>query len=345
MMKELWKSLLWPFSLLFSLAVRIRLLLYRWGILKQQRLDGIVVSVGNLTAGGTGKTPMVIWLAKHLASAGQPVAVLTRGYRSVELPADLDPAKKARQVSDEVVVMESHLGDRVPIGLGKDRYRAGRELEQKGVKWFVLDDGFQHLRLGRDADVVLIDGIDPFGGGLLLPAGRLREPISSLRRADVVVITRTAHDRALEEELRRRTAAPIFYAQTELLSLMRVFPGAPRPANDREREAKFFAFCATGNPPAFFADLARWDLALAGTARFPDHYRFTQRRINELEEFAAEMGAKAMICTEKDMLNLGGLKFTRFPVFTCRIAMRPNDPAGLWQTLVEIIERRRGKPV
>ncbi len=345
MMKELWKSLLWPFSLLFGLGVRIRLLLYRRGILKQQRLDGIVVSVGNLTAGGTGKTPMVIWLASQLASAGQAVAVLTRGYRSVELPADLDPEKKARQVSDEVVVMESHLGDRVPIGIGKDRFRAGRELERKGVKWFVLDDGFQHLRLGRDADVVLIDGIDPFGGGLLLPAGRLREPISSLRRADVVVITRTDSDRELEKELRRRTAAPIFYAQTELLSLMRVFPGAPRPANDRERGAKFFAFCATGNPPAFFADLERWELSVAGTARFPDHYRFTQRRINELEQFAEEMGAKAMICTEKDLLNLGGLKFSKFPVFSCRIAMRPADPAGLWQTLVEIIERRRGKPV
>ncbi|MDE3136203.1 MAG: tetraacyldisaccharide 4'-kinase [Acidobacteriota bacterium] len=345
MMRELWKSLLWPFSLLFRLGVWIRLLLYRWGIFKQQRLDGIVVSVGNLTAGGTGKTPMVIWLASQLASAGQKVAVLTRGYRSVELPADLDPEKKARQVSDEVVVMESHLGDRVPIGIGKDRYRAGRELEQKGVKWFVLDDGFQHLHLARDADVVLVDGIDPFGGGLLLPAGKLREPISSLRRADVVVITRTDSDPLLEKELRRRTAAPIFYAQTELLNLMRVFPGAPRQANDRERGANFYAFCATGNPAAFFGDLNRWGLAVAGTAQFPDHYRFTQRRINELEQFAEEMGAKAMICTEKDLLNLGGLKFSKFPVFSCRIAMRPADPAGLWKTLVEIIERRRGKPV
>lgn len=345
-LSEIWKSMLWPFSLVFGLVVRIRVLLYRRGILKQQRLDAVVVSVGNITVGGTGKTPMVIWLANHLAAAGQPVAVLTRGYRSVELPADPDPEQmKARQVSDEVIVMESHLGDRVPIGMGKDRYRAGRELEQEGVKWFVLDDGFQHLQLARDVDLVLVDGIDPFGGGLLLPAGKLREPISSLRRADVVVITRTAHDDALEKELRRRTPAPIFFAQTELLSLMRVSPGAPRPANDRERGLKFYAFCATGNPPAFFADLERWGLPVAGTAQFPDHYRFTQRRINELEEFAKDMGAKAMICTEKDLLNLGGLKFNRFPAFTCRIAMRPTDPGGLWGALVEVIERRRGKLV
>lgn len=343
---EIWTSMLWPFSLLFWLGVRARLLLYRWGVLKQRRLESVVVSIGNITTGGTGKTPMTIWLAGQLVAAGQPVAILTRGYRSVEIPADLDPAtQKPRRVSDEVVVMESHLGDRVPIGVGKDRYRAGRELEQKGVKWFVLDDGFQHLALARDLDLVLVDGLDPFGGGLLLPAGKLREPLSSLGRADVVVITRRTHAAPLEEELRRRTDAPIFYAQTELLSLMRVSPGSPRPATDRERGANFYAFCATGNPRAFFADLERWEFRVAGSARFPDHYRFTQRRINELEEFASDAGAKAMICTEKDLLNLGGLKFSRFPVFTCRIALRPTDPAALWKTMVEIIERKRGKPV
>jgi tetraacyldisaccharide 4'-kinase len=340
-LSEIWKSILWPFSLLFGLVVRVRLWLYRRGFLKQQRLDGIVVSVGNLTAGGTGKTPMVIWLTSQLVAAGEAVAVLTRGYRGVVIPAEANPAEnKPRRVSDEVVVLESHLGDRVPIGVGKSRYRAGRELEQKGVKWFVLDDGFQHLALARDADVVLVDALKPFGGGLLLPAGRLREPLSSLRRADVLVITRSTGDEELAAELRRRTAAPIFYAQTELLDLIRVHPGTPRPANERERGAKFFAFCGTGNPPAFFADLKRWGIRVAGRASFPDHYRFTQRRINELEEFAGEMGAKAMLCTEKDLLNFGGLQFTRFPVFTCRIAMRPTDPQGLWQAILETIERR-----
>jgi tetraacyldisaccharide 4'-kinase len=344
-LSEIWKSMLWPFSLLFGLIVRIRLWLYRHGMLKQQRLDAVVVSVGNITTGGTGKTPMVIWLAGQLVAAGEAVAVLTRGYASVEMPAEVAGVNKPRRVSDEVLVLESHLGDRVPVAVGKDRYRSGRELERKGVNWFVLDDGFQHLRLARDVDLVLIDDIQPFGGGLLVPAGRLREPISSLRRADAVVITRSAGDPALERELRRRTPAPIFYAQTDLLALTRVHPGTPRPASDGERRLKFFAFCATGNPHAFFNDLARWEFSVAGTASFPDHYRYTQRRINELEQFATEMGAKAMICTEKDLLNFGGLKFTRFPVFSVRIAMRPTDPAKLWQTLVEIIERRRGKPV
>jgi tetraacyldisaccharide 4'-kinase len=341
-LNEIWKSMLWPFSLLFGLIVRIRAWLYRRGTLKQQRLDGVVVSVGNITTGGTGKTPMVIWLASQLVAAGEAVAVLTRGYASIELPADASGGK-SRRVSDEVLVLESHLGDRVPIGVGKDRYRSGRELERKGVNWFVLDDGFQHLRLARDADIVLVDDLAPFGGGMLVPAGRLREPISSLRRADLVVLTRSASDPELEQELRHHTAAPIFYAQTELLGITRVHPGTPRPATDRERGAKFFAFCATGNPPAFFVDLERWNITVAGTARFPDHYRYTQRRINELEQFAAEMGAKAMICTEKDLLNFGGLTFTRFPVFACRIAMRPTEPAKLWQALVEIIEKRRGK--
>ncbi len=340
---ELWKTMLWPFSLIFGLVVRLRLWLYRHGALKRQRLAGIVVSVGNITTGGTGKTPMVVWLAGQLAAAGQAVAVLTRGYASLELPADAASGAPGRKVSDEVLVLESHLGDRVPIGVGKDRYRSGRELERKGVNWFVLDDGFQHLQLARDADLVLVDALNPFGGGMLLPAGRLREPLSSLRRADAIVLTRSEGDPELEAELRRRTSAPIFHAQTQLLALTRVTPGPPRPATDRERSAKFFAFCATGNPGAFFADLERWKLVLAGTARLPDHYRYTQRRVGELEEFAAEMGGTAMICTEKDLLTLGGLRFSRFPVFTCRIALCPAEPAELWRTLVEAIERRRGK--
>lgn len=339
-MSEIWRTLLWPFSLLYGLVVRVRIWLYRHGTLQRRRLDGIVVSVGNLTAGGTGKTPMVVWLARQLVGAGEAVAVLTRGYRSVELPEGAPDRNSSRRVSDEVLVLESHLGDRVPIGVGKDRYHTGLDLERKGVKWFVLDDGFQHLSLARDADLVLIDDLDPFGGGLLLPAGRLREPISGLRRADAIVITRSTSDPELETELRHYSDAPIFYARTELLGVTRVFPSPPRPATDAERHMKFIAFCATGNPPAFFADLTRWGLSVVGTVRYPDHYRYNQRRINEMEQFAGEQGAKAMICTEKDLLNFGGLKFSRFPLFACRIAMRPTDPAGLWNALVAKIGRR-----
>ncbi|HEV2388441.1 MAG TPA: tetraacyldisaccharide 4'-kinase [Candidatus Acidoferrales bacterium] len=343
-MNEFWRSLLWPFSLLYRLGIWLRLRLYRLGILRQRRLGGYVVSVGNLTAGGTGKTPMVIWLAEQLSAAGEPVAVLTRGYRSVLLPGDGQPeGERPRRVSDEAVVLESHLGDRVPIGVGADRYRSGRELERKGVKWFVLDDGFQHLELARDADLVLIDATNPFGGDMLLPAGRLREPPSALERADAVIITRAAAAPEVESRVRRFTPAPIFYAQTELTGLIRISPGTPRPATDGEHAGRFLAFCGTGNPQAFFDDLRRWGFRVAGTARFPDHYRFTQRRVNELEDLAKELGADAMACTEKDMLNLSGLRFSRFPVFACRIVLRPADSAGLWQAVLETVERRRGK--
>lgn len=341
-MNRIARALLWPFSLLYGLAVRLRLLLYSRGILRTRLLEAVVVSVGNLTAGGTGKTPMVIWLATQLVEDGKSVAVLTRGYRSVELPAAASGSGSTRRVSDEVFVIESHLGDRVPIGVGKDRYQSGMELERKGVEWFVLDDGFQHLDLGRDADLVLIDHLDPFGGGLLLPAGRLREPVSGLRRADAIVITRTESDPQLEVKLRQYSSAPVFYATTEFLGLTHVLPGESRPATEDERGAKFLAFCATGNPNAFFADLARWNLVVAGSMPFPDHYRFTQQRIDEIEDFAAERSAEALLCTEKDLLNFGGLKFTRFPVFACRIAMRPTDPAGLRRALAEAI-RRHGK--
>ncbi len=207
------------------------------------------------------------------------------------------------------------------------KWRSCEVLARHGTKWFVLDDGFQHLRLARDADVVLIDATDPFGGGLVLPAGRLREPISAIRRADVVVITRSvqAPAPAIEAMVRRHTKSSIFYATTKLANVLRV----PRlavalPPNDWPR-LRFLAFCGIGNPAAFFDDLRRWGFQVAGERSFADHHVYDAREAVDLELAAAGCGADAMLCTEKDVWNLRQVQFTAMPVYCCRVSLELPD--------------------
>src|SRR5882672_2580427 len=169
--------------------------------------------------GGTGKTPVVLAIAERLAQEGKHAAILTRGYRGTA-----NASASGIPQSDEVALLRERLAGKVQLGVGADRYKNGMVLAKHGIDWFVLDDGFQHLKLSRDVDVVLVDATDPFGGGLVLPAGRLREPLSALRRADIVIITRSvqASSPAVESIIRRHTSSPIFYASTRLERVLRV---------------------------------------------------------------------------------------------------------------------------
>jgi tetraacyldisaccharide 4'-kinase len=327
---------LWPLSVVYGLAARLRASLYRGGILRSMRLGGTVLSVGNLTVGGTGKTPMVLWLAERLIADGQRPAILTRGYRGGAPGNDRSVA-----VADEVALLKLRLGARAQLGVGKDRYASGQMLERHGAKWFILDDGFQHLALQRDADIVLLDASDPFGGGRLLPAGRLREPLSALARAGIVVITRSERAPAVESMVRRYTRAPIFYAQTELETVLRAPALAVEwPLPDRSA-ARVFAFCGIGNPRAFFDDLRRWGFSLAGERRFRDHHRYSSADVADLERAAGSTGADAMICTEKDVFNLREAKAGSLPVYACRIRLAISDAAGFWDAVVSAASQRR----
>src|SRR6202171_5454360 len=170
------RILLWPLSILYAGAMWLRTSLYARGWLKQKRLDGRVVSVGNLTVGGTGKTPMVIWLAERFLAEGKHVAILSRGYRG------------ANGTSDEIELMKFRLQGRAAFGVGKDRFAEGQRIEsQRPIDVFLLDDGFQHLKLARDLNILLMDTSCPLAGESLLPAGRLREPLSAMSRANVLV--------------------------------------------------------------------------------------------------------------------------------------------------------------
>lgn len=328
-------SLLWPLSLPYGAVAHLRARGYRRGIFRQRRLDGVVISVGNLTVGGTGKTPMVLWIAERLLAEGKSVGILTRGYRgkSASFPSgDGSGAAAVSSTSDEVQLLNARLRGRVAFGVGADRYARGRELAVRGVNWFILDDGFQHLQLARDVDIVLIDATNPFGGGHVLPAGRLREPRTALERADIVVITRSSHAPAIESAIGRDSEAPIFYARAKLEAVR-----APLRPELTEREARgerLFAFCGIGNPSAFIADLRDWGFQIAGHKFFPDHHRYSAAEIAEIEAQARTAGATGLICTEKDSFNFSGASFS-LELWVCTISLHVDGEEDFWRAVME----------
>lgn len=332
-LKDLFLWLLWPLTLVYGAFVRCRAFAYRKGILKRQRLEGTVISVGNLTTGGTGKTPMVVWVAQRSLADGKKTAILTRGYRGSALAGG--PA------SDEVQLLTKRLDGRVALGVGANRFARGRELYQQGAEWFVLDDGFQHMQLARDVDILLIDATNPFGGGHLLPTGRLREPRSALSRADIVVITRSDHAPAIEGVVRHYSSAPIFYARAQLDSIRILRGGYPGEEDPAARSRRFFVFCGVGNPAAFLADAESWGLQVAGHEFFPDHHSYLQHNLDAIGEKAHRVAADALLCTEKDVFNLAEIKWRPLDIWFCRISMRVGRPDEFWRTVTDIARSRR----
>jgi tetraacyldisaccharide 4'-kinase len=331
------RSILWPLTFPYGAAARLRARLYGAGILRQRRLPGVVISVGNLTVGGTGKTPMALWLAQRLVAEKKPCAILTRGYRGQNAGAG------AAGESDEVRLLRARLGESVPIGVGADRFARGRELAGRGVRWFVLDDGFQHLQLARDVDIVLIDATNPFGGGLL-PAGRRREPRSALRRANIVVIMRSGHAPAIEGAVRRDSGAPIFYARPELDSIRKLNAGGASAEAPDVSTRRLFAFCGIGNPAAFLTDLRGWGVQVAGQKFFRDHHRYQQAEVDALAAEARAAGADGLICTEKDAFNLAGVRMEAMDTFYCAISSHVDRAEEIWSAIMGLAGKRAGSP-
>jgi tetraacyldisaccharide 4'-kinase len=337
------QSLLWPLTLPYGAVAHLRARAYRKGILKSQHLDGMVISVGNLTTGGTGKTPMVLWIAERLLAEGKNVGILTRGYRgdkiaalptnNLQTAATHAGAKIISRTGDEVRLLQSRLGDRVHFGVGANRLEQGRELAKRGVNWFILDDGFQHLQLARDVDIVLVDATNPFSGGRLLPAGHLREPRSALARAGIIVITRSTHAPAIESAIRRDSVAPIYYARPKLDAIHNVTDGQLGGTVAPDALPKLFAFCGIGNPTAFLDDLRGWGLDIVGHKFFSDHHRYTGHDDQEILRQASEAGASGLICTEKDLYNLHANYYGKLPTFYCSISMQIDNADDFWSSV------------
>ena len=321
-------ALLWPAARLWSLASQARFRLYASGTWRQQRLDRPVVSVGNLSVGGTGKTPFVIWLFSALAARGLKPAVLTRGYRRPAGGGTLlftgpGGTPDATSAGDEVQVMLRH--GLAPIGVDADRFRAGRALEaQSAVDLHLLDDGFQHLALSRDLDIVLVDSLRPPWEDKLLPAGRLREPPSALRRAGVIVVTRVHGWTALgplEARLRRLAPQAELYQACTRLAAQGGAAEPPVQGRGPVLSQPALAFAAVGNPRAFFADLCQAGFRVVGTQQFRDHHRYTARDLRQLERRARQVRAEALVTTEKDAANLPESCRDRLELPLCVVGM------------------------
>jgi tetraacyldisaccharide 4'-kinase len=318
------EALAWPLSRAWISGARSK---QQSNLRRQRRIDAPVISVGNLAMGGTGKTPCVLHVAELLKSCGRSPGILTRGYgrESPDNILALPPGAKlpTDQTGDEPQIFLRRGG--APVGIGADRYEAGMLLRHRfGVNTLVLDDGFQHVQLARDVDIVLIDALDPLGGGGVFPLGRLREPFSAIARADVVVITRVEFSDlapAIEYAVRRwNPHAPVFRAVLEPRAWVDNRDGACHPiAGPPFQNAG--AFCGLGNPQSFRRTLERLGMAPVCWFEFADHHRYRAHQFRRLEHQFVAFGADAMVTTEKDAVNLSGDATGSLPVFYLRVAM------------------------
>ncbi len=327
-----------PLSVLYNAVTRTRLSLYRRGTFHSTKLDRPVISVGNITAGGTGKTPLVEWVARTLAAAGKKVCILTRGYGR-ENPDRMVIVSDGRKVlatpseaGDEPFLLATNLTGVSAVISNADRVAAGNEaIKQFGADCFVLDDGFQHLRLQRDLNIVTIDATNPWGGGNLLPYGRLREPLSGLSRADVIVITRTDQVKeldAIRTEIRKHVPnIPVFQSQ------MRTSRITPLSDSSGALVPPVAAFCAVGNPQSFF-NAVPYELAFEKS--FADHHRYSQSEIDSLIDAATLAGANSLITTAKDAVKLRSLSFS-LPCYVLEIELQIENADQLIQLIRSVL--------
>lgn len=309
-----------PLSAIYGGVVATRNALYDRGVLRARRLQGAVVSVGNLSAGGSGKTPFVLLLGELLKARGVKFDVLSRGYgrksRGVLL---VDPAGLPQEFGDEPLLIARKL--RVPAIVGEDRYEAGRFAESRfGPQLHLLDDGFQHRALARDFDIVLVTPQD--ANDRLLPTGRLREPLRSLQRADAVVLASgaSAESFPLEGKLVWRVRRGIVPQNVPL-----------RP----------IVFCGIARPQNFVLQLRTANIEPVAEAFYRDHHAYSEKDIRELIDLKQRSEAGGFVTTEKDAVNLGAYLSALEPLAVVPVKMDLADAANALDTMLRKIEERK----
>jgi tetraacyldisaccharide 4'-kinase len=343
-------TILIPLSVLYGAAMRIRTSLYNLGVLHSEDVGVPVISVGNLTTGGTGKTPLVEWVARRVAATGKKVCVLTRGYGR-ENPGARVLVSDGRTINadsrlagDEPRLLAESLLDKAAVISDADRLGAARWARSVlHSEVFVLDDAFQHRKIKRDLDILLIDATNPWGGAKLLPAGRLREPQKELRRADVVVITRAEIAPDLTKLLAEiQTISPkarIFEARTSVRRIAQLNGEPVTEELANLRAVPVGAFCGLGNSESFFrnVELDGWRSVLSRS--FGDHHRYKQTDIDDVAKQAMSKGAKMLLTTTKDSVKLRTLEFP-LPCYVLEIENQLSDEGRLSELILSSIERQ-----
>jgi tetraacyldisaccharide 4'-kinase len=303
-------------SLGYRLALATRESAYRLRLLRTGRLRCPVVSVGNITVGGSGKTPMVEHVARCLRELGAAPVVVSRGYgrdtRGIGIVSDRDGQRlPPRAAGDEPVLLAEHLSG-VPVVVGENRLEAGQiAVDECGATVIVLDDGFQHRTLRKDLEILVVNGRAPWGNRRLFPRGMLREPLSALQRAHLFVVTNPrapADTVAVAETIRRHNPrAPVLAARYQVVGALAAREGHPL-APSALGGRRLLAFAGLGSPRGFADTLAAAGVEVAGLIEYPDHHWFTERDLEDLAQHARAIGADGLITTEKDWIRLRDLR-------------------------------------
>lgn len=340
-----------PFAFLYGGVVKSRSLLYSTGIFKRHRLKAPVISIGNLTAGGTGKTSLVIELAHVLVKDGFRVCVLTRGYgrespRSrVIVSNGKEISTGARAAGDEPRLIAESVPSAFVI-VDPDRVSAGKwAIDHLGCNLFLLDDGFQHLRIERDIDIVTIDAMHPWGGGYLLPQGLLREHKAALSRAHIVVITRANQTNGIEKLKEEITGLNskirVFASDIQLRSLYELTSVKEISRDDLLKEkAPLGAFCGIGNPRSFFRLLEENGLDIIYAREFNNHHHYSPSDIEDMCLSAKALGVRALVTTAKDAVKFRADNFT-LPCYVAMTSMKIDDREALLTEIQRAIEPNR----
>jgi tetraacyldisaccharide 4'-kinase len=309
-------------SAIFEAGVRARNTLYDRGIVRTRNVQGSVVSVGNLSVGGSGKTPFVLVLGERLKVRGVKFDILSRGYgRRTRGVARVDPGGLPRDFGDEPLLLARRLS--VPVIVGEDRYEAGMFAEKSlGPQLHLLDDGFQHRALARDFDIVLVTPED--ARDCLLPAGRLREPVTSLSRADAVVLTSGASSES-------------FPSNGKLLWRVR------RGISVTNVPARPVVFCGIARPQNFLMQLRTAGIEPVAQALFRDHHAYSERDIQDLLKLRQQSEAEGFVTTEKDAINLGRFLDALQPLAVILVKMELMDAANAVDTMLRMIAERRAE--
>jgi tetraacyldisaccharide 4'-kinase len=311
------RSLLWTLQWPYGIAASLKNGRYSNGK-NVTKVAVPVISVGNITTGGTGKTPMVAWLARWLREQDIRVTLISRGYGAEE-----------GSRNDEAMELELQLPD-VPHLQNPDRVEAAQiAIDEFECQVILLDDGFQHRRIHRDLDIVLIDAVEPFGFGHLLPRGLLREPLSGLGRADVIALSRAdavseqRRNEILEETRRYTNETPWIDVIHRPQKLLNSSGSSSEIANLQEKSIG--AFCGIGNPEGFRHTLESCNLKAASFRAFPDHFSYQRDDVESIADWARENQVEALVCTRKDLVKLGVDRIGGIPLWALTIGVEVND--------------------
>jgi tetraacyldisaccharide 4'-kinase len=337
-MKALVPIVMPPLSAVYGAITRARLKLYERGTFHASRLDAFVISVGNMTTGGTGKTPLVEWLALALAREGRQVCILTRGYGRANAAQRVLVSDKENvlatpeQAGDEAFMLADKLKGIAAVISDADRVSAGRWAQRHfGSDTLLLDDGFQHLRVYRDLNIITVDATNPWGGRKLLPFGSLREPLSGMARADCIVLTRTeqvSSTNGMVSELKKFSGGrPVFLSEMRTRRITLLGEKASQDPHLAPQNP-IAAFCGIGNPQSFFKQLESKGYQLAMTRAFSDHHPYDQGDVHSLIQDAKHLGVGSLVTTAKDAVKLSSLDF-ELPCFVLEIEIVINDEERL----------------